>query len=323
MRLRTPLVTAAALGLAAVAPDANAIMRRDDVADSEYVVDPDQYPAIVDLLAPGDCIATLVAPRWLITAAHCAAYLPAERTITIGATPRAVEGVVCRPDYTGFDHDLALVHLGAPVEDVMPLGVYRDQDEVGRQVLFVGRGDTGTGIDGQPAAVNDGLTRSATNTVVDADGKWIEFVFDRPGAPQATDREGISGDGDSGGPALIDVGGAWRVAGLSSWQDADDPDVGKYGVHEFYTRVSSYLAFIDATTGPDWDGKYRTCPEEDEGCNLGAGPRRGLGAGPWLLVLSLVWRRRAFTTTASTRWRSTAARRRARHRRASRTPPTA
>ena len=62
---------------------AEAIIRRHDLDDTEYVVDAEEYPALVDLLAVGDCIATLIAPKWLITAAHCAENLSPSATLSI------------------------------------------------------------------------------------------------------------------------------------------------------------------------------------------------------------------------------------------------
>jgi len=275
----------------AISADGWAIMRRHDVPDSEYVVPADAYPAVVDLLEPGDCLATLVAPRWLLTAAHCAADVPSPHAVDVGSERVGVEGVVCHPDYRGWDHDLALVRLQEPVAAVTPLPVYRDRDEVGQGVVFVGRGDHGTGEEGQVRAQNDGLTREATNTVQGVDDLWLEFVFHRPGDAEVTAKEGISGDGDSGGPALVATPTASYVVGVSSWQDADDPDVGFYGVHEYYTRVSSYTEFLDETTGPEWDGELRPCPAEDDGgCSVAPSPHHAATFA--LLALPLLLRRR-------------------------------
>jgi hypothetical protein len=200
---------------------------------------------------------------------------------------------VCHPDYRGWDHDLALVRLEESVAGVTPLPLYRDRDEVGQGVLFVGRGDHGTGEEGQVRARNDGQTREATNTVQSADDLWLEFVFHRPGEPEVTAREGISGDGGSGGPALVATPTGLHVVGLSSWQDADDPDVGFYGVHEYYTRVSSYTRFLDETTGPEWDGELRPCPAEDYGgCRAAPSPLSHHALTFVLLALPFLVRRK-------------------------------
>jgi hypothetical protein len=51
-------MTAIGLGAATLvgltAFDARAIVIRDDVADTEYLVDDADYPALVDLFGPGD-----------------------------------------------------------------------------------------------------------------------------------------------------------------------------------------------------------------------------------------------------------------------------
>ena len=275
--------------------EVGAIMRRHDLLDADYLVSADAYPAIVDLLEPGDCLATLVEPRWLLTAAHCAADIPELHSVRVGGAQVDVEGVVCHPDYEGFTNDVALVRLAAEVSNVSPIALYRERDEADQAVLFVGRGDHGTGREGQREASNDGQTRQATNTVHDASTHWLEFVFNQPSDGEVTPLEGLSGDGDSGGPALIDTPSGPQVAGISSWQDARRRKIGTYGVHDYYTRVSGQLAFIEETKGPNWDGEYRDCPPECGCRTVGAPSSRGPLA-PLSLSLAcalLAWRRRA------------------------------
>jgi secreted trypsin-like serine protease len=78
--------------------------------------------------------------------------------------------------------------------------------------------------------------------------RLLVFRFDAP--PGGTDLEGISGPGDSGGPALIERDGRWQVIGVSSGQDANATSrEGVYGVTEYYTRVSSYLSWLRAELG--------------------------------------------------------------------------
>ena len=61
--------------------------------------------------------------------------------------------------------------------------------------------------------------------------------------------EGISGPGDSGGPAFIFVAGKGYLAGISSGQStrATKGKEGVYGVREYYVRVSSYVNWISTT----------------------------------------------------------------------------
>ena len=226
--------------------DASAIIRRHDVADSQYVIEASDYPGVVDLLAPGDCVATLIAPRWLITAAHCATNLNANATLTVAGVSYAVSATQIPSSWNDDTDDIALVQLAEPVEGVTPIPIYRGEDEQDQLVWFVGRGDTNTGLEGQSGAAVDGQTRKASNRIVDADQWWISFVFNSPDDAEVTDLEGISGDGDSGGPALLETAEATWVVGLSSYQDEGNHALGTYGVEEFYTRVSRYADWIDS-----------------------------------------------------------------------------
>ena len=63
--------------------------------------------------------------------------------------------------------------------------------------------------------------------------------------------EGVSGPADSGGPAFLDGVADPVLVGVSSGQStraAEGP--GRYGVIEYYVRVSRYLTWIEAITGP-------------------------------------------------------------------------
>lgn len=91
----------------------------------------------------------------------------------------------------------------------------------------------------------------ATNNVVDrAVESFLVFDFDAP--PDGADLEGISGPGDSGGPAyLVKPDGTIFVAGVSSGQDSRKTGKeGVYGVTEYYARVSSYAGWIDSVMQP-------------------------------------------------------------------------
>jgi hypothetical protein len=137
--------------------------------------------------------------------------------------------------------DIALVKLGEPVPAVEPLRIYRDTDEAGKTIVFVGFGGTGTGESG-PQRPEDGLKRGATNLVDRADRDWLYFDFDAPAS--ATELEGISGPGDSGGPAILDAGGASYVIGVSVYGKPGGRGRGTYGAEEGYTRVSTHAGWI-------------------------------------------------------------------------------
>ena len=137
-------------------------------------------------------------------------------------------------------HDIALVQLKEKVENGKPAKLYEITDERGKQVVFVGKGGFGNGLDGP--IEYDKKQRGATNTIIGTDEYWIEFMFDSAG--DATELEGISGPGDSGGPAFITKASELYVAGVGSFQNGNGKKEGTYAVSEYYARVSSYTEWI-------------------------------------------------------------------------------
>jgi hypothetical protein len=238
--MRSGLLLAALL-LAGGPPPPSPIVIRHDRDDGAYRALGARFP-MVGLVVP-DGEGTLVAPTWVLTAAHVARDVAHRRTrqVRFGTTAYEITGVYLHPDWQdGGPHDLALLQLARPIAGILPADLYPDRDEAGQLVTFVGRGDTGTGQTGPTR--RDGLLRGATNRVDAADDAWLYFTFDAP--PAATDLEGISGPGDSGGPALIERGERVFVAGISVWGSPGEQGRGTYGAKEGYTRVSSYRDWI-------------------------------------------------------------------------------
>jgi hypothetical protein len=277
---------------------ASAIVRRHDVPDSEYVVQASDYPAVVDLFinSPGDCLATLIAPEWLVTAAHCAEDSTTSDEIRVGGSVYGVADIDIHSGWNQDTDDIALLRLDAAVTDVAPIPWTTASDEVGQIVWFVGRGDTSTGDVGGGSV--DGKTRAATNTVVSADVYWLSFVFNAPDDPEVTALEGISGDGDSGGPALLETTAGLRVVGLSSFQDEGSHTLGTYGVEEFYTRVSSYADWLETRTDSAPPIESAPTGASDTGCTTAPGIERRTSPTWMLLGLCLVpWRYRRYRSS--------------------------
>ena len=155
--------------------------------------------------------ATLIHSQWLLTAAHVAQDLRI-RSASCGRMEYRIVQRVVHPSWRdGHAHDLALVRLHRSVVGVTPLPLYDAYDEAGKTVVFVGHGDTGTGLSGPVKA--DRKVRAATNVIDAVDGDWLYFDFDEP--PAGTELEGVSGPGDSGGPALLSRDGVYHLAGIS------------------------------------------------------------------------------------------------------------
>jgi hypothetical protein len=211
---------------------------RHDRTDAECLVDDAEWQAVVSFFG-GDGGGTLIAERWVLTAAHTAANIPPAHRFAIGGHEASVSRVVTHPDGA----DLAVAELNDH-PGVAPLALYEGAGEAGREVLLLGRGDYGNGRDGVLGA--DGRLRCVTNRVDAVDERWLALRFEAP--PAGTALEGVGGEGDSGGPALVHDGERLLVAGVSSWQDHDGR-LGTYGCVEHYARVSTQLRWIRAVCG--------------------------------------------------------------------------
>ncbi|SDY95547.1 Trypsin [Lysobacter sp. yr284] len=258
---------------------ADAITIRDDTGDAEYRVAATHLAALADL--PGEGHGVLIAPQWVLTAAHAVSWQEHVDRVVIAGTPRRVERVVLHPGFKRLPQalvdralangdgneivaflsasdDVALVKLAEPVVDVAPVALYRGQGELGKTVEILGKGATGTGARGHDL---DGSHRTelrrARNRIDRADARWLCYTFDRP--PAALPLEGMAGNGDSGGPVLMRGLGRWRLAGLASWKivqgDVRTTRPGQYGHSSCNVRVSRYVGWIDRTMSAAADAK--------------------------------------------------------------------
>lgn len=230
------------------------IIIRHDRADADYQKLGERYrDACVDV---AKATGTLIAPRWVLAAAHSVEKLMPGRQdydgtvpskATIGGRDYVIDKIVQHPNWgrPRASNDIALLRLAEPVKGIVPTRIYREKDEVGKVVTFIGRGTTGNGRDG--AKGRDMILRAAHNRVETADERWLTFVFDAPDSPNVLPLEGAGGAGDSGGPALIEKDGYLYTLGVSSHsRSAEGPD-DLYGMKEYYSRVSSYADWIDET----------------------------------------------------------------------------
>jgi len=259
---------------------AQAIIHRHDVDASEFEVSAAEFPALVDLLSMGDCIGTLIDPEWLITATHCAVHLKADATFEIAGETIEMANFYLHDDYDNTHHDIALVQLAHAVTHVEPIPWYTEKDEAGSLIWFVGRGDSGTGDTGQKEAAVDGKTRKASNRIETAEDGLISFIFYGPDDAEVTAFEGISGNGDSGGPALVETDDGWVIVGISSFQDAAFGKAGQYGVEEFYTRVSDHDDWIASGMAGDLEAG------EPKGCATANGNFKSPAS--WALTLGML-----------------------------------
>ena len=255
--------------LVTVSSVVSAIVIRHDMDDAEYRIPGSGFPALVDM--PGEGHGALIASQWIITAAHTIPTHSRLEHVVINGVSRDVERVVMHSGYKTLpkalidqamtsgeatlivvflasSDDIALVKLARPVTDVAPVPIYKKRDESGRIIQIIGKGATGTAAMGHdPAGPNRTELRRAFNRVTSAHERWFCYVFDEP--PLALPHEGMLGNGDSGGPALIQVEDQWLLAGLASWKvvqgDVRTARPGRYGQTACNVRLGHYIEWIE------------------------------------------------------------------------------
>jgi Trypsin len=228
------------------------IIGRHDVEDNRFILLAKKYPETLSLFYfnDTDMAGTLIAKNWLLSAAHVASDLtPGDSIRSINKKYR-IEHIYIHPEWKHDQaYDLALIKIDMDHDSIPPVALYRKRDESGKTVLIAGHGDSGNGLTGPVR--RDGKLRAATNRIDETTDFWLKWDFDNPetDSAAATEMEGISGPGDSSGPAFIFIDGQGFLAGISSGQStrATQGKEGVYGVREYYVRVSSYIDWITST----------------------------------------------------------------------------
>ncbi|HEY2627578.1 MAG TPA: S1 family peptidase [Usitatibacter sp.] len=246
MRKLTRFATIAALTLPL---SAFALLIRADRDDAEYVEMATKYASAVSIDVPGGAEGVLINARWVLTSARVGLALKQMKTMPLvkaGTREIKIQAVfvhpVWRPDSNSAD--MALVYL-ARAANVEPTPIYRGDDEAGKSVVIVGRGDTGK--IGDKATRQDHKVRAGINTIDRLSPKI--FAMTIKAGDDAADLQAAFASGEAGGPAFYQTESKelFVVGVASSSKDENSNGAVDTGDQQVYVRVSAYAEWIDAT----------------------------------------------------------------------------
>jgi len=161
------------------------------------------------------CGASVVHANWAVTARHCVSGIsPAALTLRVGSNNRTAGGVIVSVTnlYTHPTADLAMMRIGTVPAAFLPVRIAATSGPLGTRTRIMGWGQTcpNPGCGGAPIALQQLDTSIVADGLCAGIAAASEICTNNPGGTRGACY------GDSGGPEIKSINGAWELIGATS-----------------------------------------------------------------------------------------------------------